>query len=397
MRGLGSNASATVVAFVAVCVVCWPPLCWAHDGNAAQRKPGPLPPPPNGTILAHFCGGDYTGRCGGGMGNWWSPSIAQVGDGTLVVAAEGKSRRNNAHATPTFVSLWRSTDQGASFGPAVPLLNETGTTVYGGATLVYSTKSTILRLLYTVDTSSQCHPACGAGNLSILASSAAGVAGSWTTHGLAASAGGKHFPSSGQVNSGLQMRHGPHSGRLVVPRELFLGSKHAVWPTPGGFENHAGVIFSDNEDVWTAGDLLPPPFREEESAIAELTNGSLVITARNGQNHSASSLCSDDSGEVCRVFARSDTGGQTWAQTWHVPYSVLPAARCEAAMTSVDLPGHDTGLLLFGAPMNTTTGDRTNYTVHSSLDGRWLLTHVHSSLFVCDVLLYVTYVHEASY
>ena len=99
-------------------------------------------------------------------------------------------------------------------------------------------------------------------------------------------------------------------------------------------------------------------------------NGSLVITARNGQNHSASSLCLDGSGEVCRVFARSDTGGQTWAQTWHVPYRVLPAARCEAAMTSIDLPGHATGLLLFGAPMNTTTGDRTNYTVHTSLDGK---------------------------
>ena len=160
-----------------------------------------------------------------------------------------------------------------------------------------------------------------------------------------------------------------HIGRLVVPRELFLGPKPADWPTPGGFENHAGLIFSDNEEIWTAGAFLPPPFREEESAVAELTNGSLVITARNGQNHSASSLCLDGSGEVCRVFARSDTGGQTWTQTWHVPYSVLPAARCEAAMTSVDLPGHETGLLLFGAPMNTTTGDRTNTLCTASMVG----------------------------
>jgi len=111
----------------------------------------------------------------------------------------------------------------------------------------------------------------------------------------------------------------------------------------------------------------------QESAIAELTNGSLVITARNGQNHSSSSLCLDGSGEVCRVFARSDTGGQTWGQPWHVPYSMLPASRCEAAMASVDLPGHAAGLLLFGAPMNTTTGDRTNYTVHTSLDGTYVV------------------------
>lgn len=346
-----------------------PARCWAARSPGHQNKPGPLPPPPNGTILAEFCGGDYSGKCGGGMGNWWSPTIAQLGDGTLVVAAEGKSHRSNAHTTPTFNVLWRSTDHGASFGPAVPLLNESGTTVYGGATLVYSVKSATLRVLYTVDTSSGCQPACGAGNLSVLVSTAAGVAGSWTAAGLAAGADGQHFPSSGQVNSGVQLRHGPHRGRLVVPRELFFGSKPARWPTPGGFQNQAGVIFSDNEQTWTAGAMLPPPFREEETAIAELANGSLVITARNGQNHSSSSLCVDGSGEVCRVFARSDSGGMNWTKTWHVPYSMLPASRCEAAMASVDLPGHATGLLLFGAPMNTTTGDRTNYTVHTSLDG----------------------------
>ena len=159
----------------------------------------------------------------------------------------------------------------------MPLLNESGDTVYGGGTLVYSDKSKTLRLLYTIDTSSHCHPACGAGNLSILASAAAGAAGSWTAAGPAAGADGERFPSSGQVNSGLQLKHGPHSGRLVVPRELFLGPKPAAWPTTGGFENHAGVIFSDNEQAWSAGALLPPPFREEESAIAELTVSRLYL------------------------------------------------------------------------------------------------------------------------
>ena len=206
-----------------------------------------------------------------------------------MVAAEGKSHRSNAHATPTFFVLWRSTDRGSSFGPAVPLLNESGGTVYGGGTLVYSDKSKTLRLLFTIDTSSNCHPACGAGNLSILASGAAGAAGSWAAAGPAAGADGERFPSSGQVNSGIQLKHGPHRGRLVVPRELFLGPKPAAWPTTGGFENHAGVIFSDNEQAWSAGALLPPPFREEESAIAELTvraAATLVAVPQSQQNGS---------------------------------------------------------------------------------------------------------------
>ena len=143
---------------------------------------------------------------------------------------------------------------------------------------------------------SACWQNGSAGNLSVLVSTAAGVAGSWAAAGTAAGADGRHFPSSGQVNSGVQLRHGPHRGRLVVPRELFFGNKPAKWPTPGGFENRAGVIFSDNEQTWAAGALLPPPFREEETAVAELTNGSLVITARNGQNRSSSSLCLGGSG-----------------------------------------------------------------------------------------------------
>ena len=38
-------------------------------------------------------------------------------------------------------------------------------------------------------------------------------------------------------------------------------------------------------------------------------------------------------------------------------------------MVSADLEGHATGVLIFGAPMNMTTGDRTNYTLYSSVDG----------------------------
>ena len=38
-------------------------------------------------------------------------------------------------------------------------------------------------------------------------------------------------------------------------------------------------------------------------------------------------------------------------------------------MASAPLAGHSTGVLVFGAPMNSSTGDRTNYTLYTSLDG----------------------------
>ena len=107
-------AAGLVAALVAA--ASGPPVAAASGPPVAARGPGgPLPPPPNGTVLAQFCGGDYSGKCGGGMGNWWSPSIAEAGDGTLVVAAEGKSHRSNGgHGTPTFFVLWRSTDRKCS-------------------------------------------------------------------------------------------------------------------------------------------------------------------------------------------------------------------------------------------------------------------------------------------
>ena len=125
MRDLVSTAE--IVAFVVA--VCGVPLCEAHL-HTALRQPGPLPPPPNGTILAHFCGGDYSGRCGGGMGNWWSPSIALIDDSTLVIAAEGTrssrgewksgfyniARAANVPIVPAWVC---NTRRIVGFGPAI--------------------------------------------------------------------------------------------------------------------------------------------------------------------------------------------------------------------------------------------------------------------------------------
>jgi hypothetical protein len=45
------------------------------------------------------------------------PSISVLGDDVVVVTAEGKSSTSTAHATPTFMSAFRSTDHGRTFGP----------------------------------------------------------------------------------------------------------------------------------------------------------------------------------------------------------------------------------------------------------------------------------------
>ena len=57
------------------------------------------------------------------------------------------------------------------------------------------------------------------------------------------------------------------------------------------------------------------------------------------------------------------SGAQDWAEVWAVSVRDLPVHRCEASLTSIG------STLFFGAPMNSTTGDRTNFTIYSSTDG----------------------------
>ena len=116
------------------------------------------------------------------------------------------------------------------------------------------------------------------------------------------------YLSSGFVSHGIETQNGPLRGRLIVLREIFFGRKNPNDPnTPGGFENKVSAIYSDDAgETWHAGAFLPPPWREGEPSIAELHNGSLVITARNGQNRSSSNMCEGE--EICRVFSRSDSG-----------------------------------------------------------------------------------------
>ena len=244
------------------------------------------------------------------------------------------------------------------------LLPEDGA-VYVGGNLAYSARTKQLSFVWTKVNNTGCKPACGVGNLSRLVSTNGGA--SWSDAGQLGDGDGHTIISDGQLNSGLQKLHAPHAGRLVLTRELSFGPENPAFPTPRGFKNTAGVVYSDDDGgTWNAGALMPPPFSEGEAAVAELSNGSLILSARNGQNRSDHLSCAQ---EPCRVFARSDDGGATWANLWHVPYNALPAGDCESAMTHVDLPGHTTGALIFGFNMNTTTNDRTNYTLHTSLDG----------------------------
>merc|ERR1719331_1047098 len=88
-----------------------------------------------------------------------------------------------------------------------------------------------------------------------------------------------------------------------------------------------------------------------ECQVAELRNGSVLLTSRNFYGTS--------SGQGPRLFARSDDGGQSWAANW-TAYD-LPDPYCEGSLLS-----DARGTLVFGNP---SSHRRLNYSLHRSYDG----------------------------
>ena len=81
------------------------------------------------------------------------------------------------------------------------------------------------------------------------------------------------------------------------------------------------VLSSDDEGgTWTAGELLPEGWTECQ--VAELRNGSGLLTARMaGVPWLTPGKCPPNCPpptDKRRGFARSDDGGESWAETWFV-------------------------------------------------------------------------------
>ena len=100
-----------------------------------------------------------------------------------------------------------------------------------------------------------------------------------------------------------------------------------------------------------------------ECEVAELRNGSVLLTSRN--------FYGESSGYGPRLFARSDDGGQTWAANWSAG-TQLPDPYCEGSMVG----DAASGTLYFANPSN--SRHRANFSIHASLDGgnTWPLSQV---------------------
>lgn len=177
---------------------------------------------------------------------------------------------------------------------------------------------------------------------------------------------GPHYIGGG-LNHGIQLQNGPHKGRLVQAMRFDTSCAN----TPDYMRSYA--LFSDDlGQTWTAGQLLPAGWTEDQ--LAEMYNGSILITSRlesrNFPQFNPDPANSSDLRNHRRAFARSDDGGYTWAELWHLadrqPEIQEYVAECAHALTS----DPETGTMWWAHPGGGADGhDRYNGTLQQSNDG----------------------------
>jgi sialidase-1 len=148
--------------------------------------------------------------------------------------------------------------------------------------------------------------------------------------------------ATGPVN-GIQLRHSSFKGRLLIPCD------HIEAETKKYFSH---IIYSDDGGLrWYLGGSTPSD-GVNESSVAELPNGELLLNMRNY------------TGSRIRQIARSKDGGMHWSKPEGDPS--LPEPVCQASLLSVDGP-LDEQWLAFSNPAD--GGLRVCMTVRISKDG----------------------------
>ncbi|SHM91578.1 sialidase-1 [Cyclobacterium lianum] len=161
---------------------------------------------------------------------------------------------------------------------------------------------------------------------------------------------------------GIQIKNGPHKGRLVVPADHSYDDPNGN-VRGGDFEFGAHVIYSDDQgQTWNLGGVIRPKVNECQLIEMADGKGTLMMNMRSyfGNNR--------------RTYSLSRDGGISWSDP--VEASALVEPVCQAAFLRYSWPEDPTGdLVLFSNPASTS---RENMTVKLSRDsGRtWPASHV---------------------
>lgn len=277
------------------------------------------------------------------------PAVIVAPGGDLLAFCEGRKGGGGDSGNIDLV-VKRSTDDGETWSKQPVVWDDEGNTCGNPCPVVDETTGVIWLLLthnLGIDHEAQ-----------IIKGESKGTRTVWVTH---SDDGGKTWSEPREITrnakrpewtwyatgpgAGIQLRHGEHAGRLVVPCDhIEAETKH--------YYSH--VIYSDDHgETWKLGGSSPE-HQVNECEVVELTDGRLMLNMRNY-----------DRSRRKRQVAWSDDGGLTWTGQRHDEALIEPI--CQASLRRARWPqGDEPGVLLFSNPAS--EKGRVNLTVRASLD-----------------------------
>ncbi len=285
------------------------------------------------------------------------PSLLVTGRGTALAFVEGRRHSRSDHGDIDIL-LRRSTDGGTTWS-AAQVVADLGEDTIGNPTAVEDRDTGTIWLLMTWNLGDDQEADIIRGEARdtrrVLATASDDEGATWSPpREITAQVKAPDMRWFGTgPGVGIQLRHGPHAGRLVIPCD------HS-YPQPGGdldgveaaFGAH--VFFSDDHGAtWRLGGTIRPDMGEPQ--IVELTGppGGILANLR------------AFTGRGRRNQATSDDGGITF--TAPRDHRALVEPVCQASLVRYSWPGEATGdLILFSNPASPR---RENLVVRASRDG----------------------------
>lgn len=302
------------------------------------------------------------------------PSLLVTSQGTVLAASQKRLGSRNDFA-PSSLVVRRSRDGGKTFEPAQTLFERNGYCTFNGNLVEDRQTKTLFACFIAfpqaerADWFTETWIPQG-GGFSIIKSSDDGRTWSAPIEVLAEpNAEGWRGGGAFNNNHGVQLRSGPHAGRLVIGARIFK---------PGVYEDRAkgGLVYSDDHgETWRVGGAPFPGYRDAngEMTVGETADGEVYVNCRNsvskllGAARKAGPAAVLPGGLVPqrRLYARSRDGGESFYEEGY--HEELFDGPCNAGLAAYSW-GDDAGpaRLLFTAPANR---QRTQLTGYVSSDG----------------------------
>lgn len=275
------------------------------------------------------------------------PAALRAADGTLLAFCEGR-KNGGGDSGDIDLLLKRSTDGGRTWGAAQRVWDDAANTCGNPCPVLDETTGTLwLLLTHNLGTDRE---------RDIAARTAQGTRTVWVAH---STDHGATWTKPVEITSttkdpswtwyatgpgnGIQIKSGPHQGRLVIPCDHNYDDEATKTHLSG---SHA-IYSDDHGKTWKLGGVIRPKLNECQVAERFDGRGTLVMNMRS--NH----------GRNLRAEALSTDGGQTWSPPQDAPALVEPV--CQASL----LRHEPARLLLFSNPAAKT---RVNLTVRASAD-----------------------------